>query len=201
MEDHNFFTKEEALELFKRTTTDPIKQERKYISNATETGRYKVIVHYELSGEQVQVLRNLGFIVDKSYDDDGCYICTIMWDTPKIPKDKVLGMNEESIEAFNAVKMHLRTKEVNAATLREIKKIITPLAESDDIHSNFVILDKELSNRVSMSSEVRKTIMEAGFDLDINYHGRFTIYWDKLKAEAMEQKEQEEDEDGQRKDR
>ena len=198
MEDHDFFTKEEALGLFKRITIDLIKQERKHISKAAENGRYKVVIHYELTAEQMQLLGDLGFTVVSRYEDE-CYISTITWDTPQKPKVEIFDMDKESIGAFNAIKMYERTKEVNAATLREVKRIITiitPLIKRDAIASDSIILNKELSNKISMSSEVRAMIMEAGFELDTDYHGRYTICWSKLKAEVRQQQE---DEDGQSK--
>ena len=192
----DFFTKEEAMELLKRSTataSDLITHERTHISKAAENGCYKVVIKYDLSGDKVQILRDLGFFVNTYDDIEECYISTIKWDKPQKPKDKIPGMDEEDIEDFNAIKMYMRAKEVNAATLREVKKIIAPILERDNRLSDkdTVILDKELSNRISISSEVIDTIMAAGFDLVGDYHGRLAVCWSRLKYEARKQQRDE----------
>ena len=198
MGDHDFFTKDEVLELLKRaasTTVDPIKQERKHISRKAEEGCYEVIIRYDLSDDKIQILRDLGFTVLHGYRECCDCIYNIAWVMPTNPKDTIPGMDKEDIEDFNAIKMHARTKEVNAATLREVKKIITPIIEKDNAPSNTVVLDKELSNRISISSEAHKTIMNAGFDLSTNRHGRIAIHWSRLKYEARKQRKDEDNND------
>ena len=79
----------------------------------------------------------------------------------------------------------MRTKEVNSDTLRRVKaKVLDVMADPDRCSYHSILLDKELSDRIYTSAEVRKVISKAGFDLIHNSAKGFIIKWDKLDTEA-----------------